>query len=181
MKEGILAQRYARALFAVALARQQLEAIHRELYGVVAAIEENHELDVYLRSPENSRAEKRRALTHVLQAHCSPIVFNFLILLVDKGRISMYREIHQAWQRLYDKHHRKLRALAISAVPMSKPDLEALQADLTKTLKMQLAIENRVDPGILGGVILDLDGKILDGSVRLQLQRLREAIHRQRN
>ncbi|MDZ7266946.1 MAG: ATP synthase F1 subunit delta [candidate division KSB1 bacterium] len=181
MKAGILAQRYARALFAVALERQQLEAIRREYHEVVATIEENRALDVFLSSPQNSRAEKRQALTRVFQGRCSAIVFNFLLLLAAKGRIGMYREIHQALQRLYDKHHRKLRALAISAVPMTRSELEALQADLAQALKMQLEIENRVDPGILGGVILNLDGRILDASVRLQLQRLRETLYRQRN
>jgi F-type H+-transporting ATPase subunit delta len=181
MKEGILAQRYAKALFAIALERRQLEPIRRELYEFVTTVEENKELDTFLRSPETSRAERRSAITRVFTDRCSPVLFNFLLLLADKGRIGIYREIHQAFQKLYDSHNRRVKALAISAVPMEKPELDALKTDLTKALQMNFEIENRVDPGILGGLILDLEGKILDGSVRLQLERLREVIYSRRN
>lgn len=181
MKEGILAQRYAKALFAIALERKQLEPLRHELYEFVNTVEENKGLRQFLRSPENSRVEKRAAIERVFRAQCSPIMFSFLLLLVEKGRIGAYREIHQSFQRLHDKHSRKIKALAISAVPLEKSELEALKTDLTDVLKMNLEIENRVNPGILGGLILDLDGKILDGSLRLQLERLRAAFYQRRN
>lgn len=181
MREGILAQRYAKALFALALERKQLEPLRRELYEFVTTVEENRELSQFLCSPENSRAEKRAALTKVFQSRCSPVMFNFLLLLAEKGRVGAYREIHQAFQKLYDKHIRKVKALAISAVPLEKTELDALKQDLTNALQMNFEIENRVNPEILGGLILDLDGKILDGSVRLQLERLRTAMYSRRN
>ena len=181
MKEGILAQRYANALFAVALDKKLLEKVRDELYDFVARLENSDELSHFLRSPERSRAEKRQLVERVFADRYSNIFFNFLLLLIDKGRIPLYRDVRLAFGALYDRHHRKVRALAITAMPMAKSELEALQTDLAETMKRTLEIENRIDPAILGGIVLDIEGKILDGSVRRQLERLREVVASQRN
>jgi F-type H+-transporting ATPase subunit delta len=181
MKEGILAQRYAKALFAVALDKKLLEKVRDELYDFVARLKDNAELSYFLRSPERSRAEKRQLVERVFADRYSSIFFNFLLLLIDKGRIPLYREVRQAFSALYDHYHRKVRALAITAMPMAKAELETLQADLAQAMNRALEIENRIDPAILGGIVLDIEGKILDGSVRRQLERLREVVASRRN
>lgn len=181
MKEGILAQRYAKALFAVAVDKKLLEKVRDELYDFVARLENNPEFSHFLRSPERSRAEKRQLVERVFADRYSNIFCNFLLLLIDKGRIPLYRDVRQAFSALYDQHHRKVRALAITAMPMAKGELEVLQSDLAQAMNRTLEIENRIDPAILGGIVLDIDGKILDGSVRRQLERLREVVASQRN
>lgn len=181
MKEGILAERYAKALFAVALEKKLLDKVRGELYDFATRLEDDVQLSYFLRSPERSRTEKRQLFTRVFEARYSSIFFNFVLLLIDKGRIALHRELQQAFSVLYDRHHRKVRALAITALPMEKRELEALQSDLAQAMNRTLEIENRVDPAILGGVVLDIDGKILDGSVRRQLERLREVVSSQRN
>lgn len=181
MKEGILAQRYAKALFDVALERKLLEKARGELHDFVSRLEENPELSYFLRSPERSRAEKRQLVERAMQDRYSNIFFNFLVLLINKGRIALYREVQQAFNELYDRHHRKVRALAVTAMPMAKSELETLQSDLAQALNRVLEIENRVDPAIVGGIVLNIEGKILDGSVRRQLERLREVVASRRN
>ena len=181
MKEGILAQRYAKALFAAALERKLLDKVRGELYDFVTRLEENHALSHFLRSPERSRAEKRQLLERVFSDRVSGMFFNFLLLLIDKGRMTLYGEVRQAFDDLYNRHHRKIRALAITALPMEKRELEALQSDLAQAMNLTLELENRVDAAILGGVVLDINGKILDGSVRRQLERLREVVSSRRN
>lgn len=181
MKEGILAQRYAQALFGVALERKLLDKVRDELHDFVSRLEENPELSHFLRSPERSRAEKRQLVERVMQDRYSNIFFNFLVLLINKGRIALYLEMQRAFNDLYDRHHRKVRALAVTAMPMAKSELEALQTDLAQALSRALEIENRVDPAIVGGIVLNIEGKILDGSVRRQLERLREVVSSRRN
>ncbi len=181
MKEGILAQRYAKALFAVALERKLLDKVRSELHDFVAHLESDPALAEFMRSPENSRAVKRKLLEKVYQDRYSAILFNFLTLVVDKGRSTLYREIYQAFNELYDRHHRKARALAITASPMDKGDLNTLQADLSKAMRLTLEIENRVDPAILGGLVLNIDGKILDASIKRQLDSLLEVMANRMN
>jgi F-type H+-transporting ATPase subunit delta len=176
MKEGILAQRYAKALFAVALERSLLDKVRSELHDFVARLEGDQELAEFMRSPENSRAVKHRLLEKAFRERYSDILFNFLVLVTDKGRSTLYADIHQAFNELYDRHHRKARALAITAAPMDKGDLNKLQTDLSKAMQLTLEIENRVDPAILGGLVLNVDGKILDASVKRQLDGLLEVL-----
>ncbi len=181
MKEGILAQRYAKALFAVALERKLLDKVRGELHDFVARLESDKNLAEFMRSPESSRTDKRKVLEKAFQDRYSNVFFNFLALVVDKGRSTLYGDIHQAFNELYDRHHRKVRALAITAAPMDKDDLNTLQADLSRALQLTFEIENRIDPALLGGLVLNLDGKILDASVKRQLDSLLHVMANQLN
>ncbi|MGH7492430.1 MAG: ATP synthase F1 subunit delta [bacterium] len=172
MKEGILAQRYAKALFTVALERKLLDKVRSELHDFVARLAGEKQLSEFMHSPEYSRAAKRKILEKGFQDRYSNIFFNFIALVAEKGRSTLYREIYLAFNELYDRHHRKARALAITPAPMDKADLDALQSDLSKAMKLTFEIENRVDPNILGGLVLNIGGKILDASVRRQLDSL---------
>ena len=172
MREGILAQRYAKALFAVALEGKLLDKVRGELHDFVARLQSEKALAEFMHSPENSRAAKRKLLEKGFQDRYSSIFFNFLALVAEKGRSTLYGDIHRAFNELYDHHLRKARALAITAAPMDKVDLSALQNDLSKAMQLTLEIENRVDPKILGGLVLNIGGKILDASVRRQLDSL---------
>jgi ATP synthase F1 delta subunit len=176
MKAGILAYRYANALFAVALERKLLDRVRSEMHDFVARLEDDQALAEFMRSPENSRAAKRRLLEKAFQDRYSSILCNFLVLVANKGRSTLYGDIQQAFNELYDRHHRKARALAITAAPMDKGDLNSLQTDLSKAMRLTLEIENRVDPSILGGLVLNIDGKILDASIKRQLDGLLEVM-----
>lgn len=173
MKQEILARRYAKALFQLAQARKMLDKVRGELHSFAAALEENQEFGDFFRSPENSRAAKRAAVEKVFHARYSNIFFNFLLLVVQKGRHNAINEIVRAFDDLYDRFARRTRALAITAVPMDSKLADDLKARLSKSLNKQVDLENQVDPSILGGIVLNIDGKVLDGSVKQQLERLR--------
>jgi F-type H+-transporting ATPase subunit delta len=181
MKESILARRYAKALFALALERNILDKIRSELHGFAAVLEENEEFAHFFRSPENSRASKREAAERVLQDRYSNLFFNFLLLIIQKGRYGIIDEIVRAFDDLYDRHHRRARALAITAVPMDARVAADLRSRLSKSLNIEIEIENRVDPQILGGLVLNVDGKVMNGSIKQQLERLRAEFLGRRN
>jgi F-type H+-transporting ATPase subunit delta len=181
MKEQILGRRYAKALFAIAQERNVLDKIRSELHSFVATREENAEFDDFFRSPENSRAAKRAAMEKIFQDRFSNLFFNFLLLLIQKGRHNAIRDIVAAFDELYDRYRRRTRALAITAVPMDIAMSNDLRDRLSKSMNMQIDLENQVDPAILGGIVLNIDGKVLDGSVKQQLERLRAEFLGRRN
>jgi F-type H+-transporting ATPase subunit delta len=181
MKEAILARRYAKALFSLALERNLLDKVRQELHSFVAMLEENAEFADFLRSPENSRAAKREAVERLLQDRYSNLFFNFLLLIIHKGRHDVVDEIVRAFDDLYERHHRRVRALAITAVPMDTAIADDLRNKLAKSLKMEIELENQVDPSILGGLVLNVDGKVIDGSLKQQLERLRAEFLGRRN
>ncbi|MDZ7289706.1 MAG: ATP synthase F1 subunit delta [candidate division KSB1 bacterium] len=173
MKDRILARRYAKALFALAQERNILDKIRSELHGFGAMLEENAEFAEFFRSPENSRIVKREAIERLFQDRYSDTFFNFLLLIIQKGRHDVFPEIVLAFDELYDRYQRRTRVLAITAVPMDSGLADDLRDRLSKSLNMQIDLENRVDPAILGGIVLNIDGKVLDGSLKQHLERLR--------
>jgi F-type H+-transporting ATPase subunit delta len=181
MKEQILARRYAKALFTLAQERKMVDKIRHELHSFVAAMEENAAFGDFFRSPENSRAAKRTAVEKIFQDRFSGLFFNFLLLLIHKGRHNAVQDIVLTFDELYDRHLRRTRALAITAVPMDTTLASDLRDRLAKSLNKQVELETKVDPSLLGGIVLNVDGQVLDGSVRQQLERLRAEFLGRRN
>jgi len=181
MKEEILARRYAKALFEIAQERKLLEKIRGELHNFAANLEENPAFADFFRSPEHSRAAKRAAVEKVFQDRYSNIFFNFLIVVIQKGRHDAIAEIVKAFDELYDRFARRTRALAVTAVPLDAKIADDLKARLSKSLNKHVELENQIDPAILGGIVLNIDGKVLDGSVKQQLARLRAQFLGSRN
>lgn len=181
MKEEILARRYAKALFETAQERKLLEKIRSELHNFAAALEENKAFADFFSSPEHSRADKRAAIEKVFQDRYSNVFFNFLAVVIQKGRHNAMAEIVKSFDELYDRFTRRTRALAVTAVPLDKKISDDLKVSLSKSLNKQVDLENRVDPSILGGIVLNIDGKVMDGSVKQQLERLRAQFLSSRN
>lgn len=181
MKEQILARRYAQALFTLALERKMVDKIRNELHSFLAVMEENAEFGDFFRSPENSRAAKCTALEKIFQDRFSGLFFNFLLLIIHKGRHNAIAEIVKAFDDLYDRFTRRTRALAVTAVPMDTKLTDDLRDRLAKSLNKQVELETKVDPSLLGGIVLNIDGKVLDGSVKQQLERLRAGFLGRRN
>jgi F-type H+-transporting ATPase subunit delta len=102
-------------------------------------------------------------------------------VLIEKRRQTLIHDIIAAFEALHDRHLRKMRALAITAVPMDEKTLEQLRASLARSLDMDMELQNKIDPEILGGLVVQVEGKILDGSIRSHLARLRERIIDNRN
>jgi len=181
MKEEILARRYAKALFEIAQERELLEKVRGELHNFAANLEENEAFADFFRSPEHSRAAKRAGIEKVFQDRYSNIFFNFLIVVIQKGRHQTIMEIVKSFDELYDRFARRTRALAVTAVPLDSKVADDLKARLSKSLNKQVELENQIDPSILGGIVLNIDGKVLDGSVKQQLERLRAQLLGSRN
>ena len=181
MKEQILARRYAKALFALAQERKMVDKIRNELHRFVAALEEKTEFADFFRSPENSRAAKRAAVEKIFSDRFSGLFFNFLLLLIHKGRHNAVPDIVRAFDDLYDRHYRRIRALAITAVPMDTTLADDLREKLSRSLNKKIELENKVDPALLGGIVLNVDGQVLDGSIRQHLERLRAEFLGRRN
>lgn len=181
MKESVLARRYAKALFEIALARKMLGKVREEIHAFAKLLERDASLRNFLMSPGQSRAAHKQALDKAFADRFSSVFFNFLHVLVDKRRQVIIDEIITAFEILHDRHLRKMRALAITAVPMEKNTLEQLRTALSQSMDMDMELQNQIDPEILGGVVLQVEGKVFDSSVRQQLQRLRGKILDGRN
>ena len=169
MNGDIVAQRYAKALFA--LGQQEgmakLEQYGENLSALEGVLEDSPELVRLFHIPVISVAEKQKVLSQVLdKLDVDPMIKNFCSLLAEKERLPLFQEIAEAFGKL------------LTAVSLSKEQQAGILARLEKQTSKQIALKFEVDPSILGGVVLQVGDNVLDASLRAQLAILRDIIKR---
>jgi F-type H+-transporting ATPase subunit delta len=174
---GSLARRYAKALLEIGVAQQTYDALGKELDRAADTLRSSPELRVALENPVFS-LEKRKLIMDELSRRLalSKTVRNFIMLLLDKGRINALPDIARVHRTLIDEHAGRMRATVTSARPLD-PMLETrLKTALEKSSGKVVLFDKREDPAILGGLVTQLGDTVYDGSVRTQLQQLREEL-----
>ncbi len=171
-----IARRYAKAMVAIAHEEQSLEATRAELQRL-AALAGHPDLGPVLANPLLS-AENRKRLASTLadHLHLRPVTRNFLFLLADRQRLTELAAIADHYQRLVDQALGRVRTQITSAVELDADQERDLIAVLERKTGRTVLAERRVDPELLGGVVVAIEGTVFDGSVRTQLQRLAATI-----
>ncbi len=172
MKDTVLARRYARALFDLAVERDILDKICSELLSFEHSLQTHAGMRSFLYSQNVSKMEKASKLEAVLQDSVSNVFVNFLHVLLRKNRESIFTTVAHEFMRMVDDHQKKTRATTITAVPLDKQALAKLKSVLDKAFGKDVQIDNRVDASVLGGIVVSVDGQLLDGSLSSQLRRL---------
>ena len=178
MRDRKVATRYAGALLASAQEAGVLEGV-AESYAALLELQLGQtDLRVFLESPQVRTEEKKELLGTVFGGRVEPLLLNFVYLLIDKNRMENFRDIGEEFAALVEREAGVMRAKGTTAVPL--PD------DLEKKLRDKLAgltgktmiLEKRVDPAVIGGVKVVMEDKILDGTVRTNLDLLRKTLEK---
>ena len=177
MISGSIARRYAKALLEIGIQQQTFDALGKEIERSADTLRSSPELRNALENPIFS-LEKRKLIMDELSRRLalSKISRNFILLLLEKGRIASLPDIARSYRTLVDEHAGRVRATVTSARPLD-PMLETrLKTALEKSSGKVVIFEKREDPSILGGLVTQLGDTLYDGSVRTQLQQLREEL-----
>ncbi len=166
---------YARALFEAAQEKGRLEPVRDQLEQVVAAAAEVPELRELLRNPQLDPRARAAALEDVL-AGGDELLRNFLLLLVDKGRIGELEVIAQEFERLVSASEGVLSAELTTAIELSDDDERRLLKQIEDASGRKVEATRHVDPGLIGGIVLQVGSHRLDASVRGRLDRLRRTL-----
>jgi F-type H+-transporting ATPase subunit delta len=178
---NIVAKRYAKALFAVASSEGEgaVAKYGAELAALAEVLEAAPEILRIFRNPIFTLDEKRgvvRALLDKLAA--TAMVRNFCMLLADKDRLGFLPEIAAFYSRLLDDAQGVVRGKVVTAVRLSDGMQKAVADKLQKDSGRKIVLDYEVDPDIIGGLVLKVGDRILDASIRAQLQILKENIKR---
>ena len=166
---------YARALFEAAQEKGRLEPVRDQLEQVVAAAAEVPELRELLRNPQLDPRARAAALEDVL-AGGDELLRNFLLVLVDKGRIGELEVIAQEFERLVSVSEGVLSAELTTAIELSDDDERRLLKQIEDASGHKVEATRHVDPGLIGGIVLQVGSHRLDASVRGRLDRLRRTL-----
>ena len=179
MVTGSVARRYAKALFGLAVESDRVEQWGDALEAIGQVLATTPELTDALQNPAYGREQRRgivERLASTLRLDDAPR--NLLLLLGDRGRLEELAGVVQAFTALADQHLGRVRARVTSAAPLDAVSLEALAARLSSATKGQVLLERTVDPALLGGVVAQVGNLVYDGSVRTQLEDLRNTLKR---
>jgi F-type H+-transporting ATPase subunit delta len=166
---------YARALFDAALEEDRLDPVRGQLAELVAAEAEVPELRELLRNPQLDARARRAALEDLL-SDGDELLRNFLLVLVDKGRTGQLEEIAREFERLVAEHEGIVHAELTTAVELSDEEANEFLEQIEKASGRKVEATRSVDPGLIGGIVLQVGSLRLDASVRGRLERLRREL-----
>ena len=167
---------YAGALFTLALADGNTEEVSAALDLAEKEIAENAAYLATLASPAIPREERMRALTEALGDSVPKTVLALLRMMVSRGQIRHLAEVIRAFRALAREHRGESIARVISAVPLREEELTALMAKLEKIFSRKMVPECTVDPSLIGGIRVETEGRVLDGSIRNRLEQIKEVM-----
>ncbi len=173
MKNQTVVKRYARALLELGIADGQYVQYGRELKDLAEALGRAGETARALTSPAFPEGVRRKMLDQVLnRTSLSPLVNNFVRLLMDKGRLVELPDIAAAYNALADEQQGLVQATITSAGTLTKAQVESIRAALGVFSKRQVNLTLKEDPAIIGGLVAQMGDLIIDGSVRTQIDKL---------
>ena len=168
-----LARRYATALLQSALKADIASQVSGEVRGLREVLAKDPAFKNFLLSPQVLTEEKKKVLDTVFKGRLSDMLLNFLVLLIDKKRFLFVEEIAEAFEQLYEKHEGILEVKVVTAVPLEDAAKSKLISKLESETNKKIRLSPVTDPDIIGGMVLIMEDKIIDGSVRHHMQKLK--------
>jgi ATP synthase F1 delta subunit len=168
---------YARALFETAMEHGELDEVHDNLGVWTDALGENKNLQTFFFSPRFSSAEKKDAIRKIIEGGNERFL-NFLELLAERHRLAATFRIRRSFDGLWREEHKVLPVEVTSAVELDEGLIGSIENRIKEATGRQIETTRKVDPNIIGGLVLRVGNKVLDASVHGRLERLRRQITR---
>jgi len=176
MSSDVVAQAYAEALFRIAKVEDAVDEVEDELRELGRILHTNYELRGFLDDQGIATEGKKSAVQDLFAGKMSPITLNMLSTVIDRGRQRSLPAVAEAYAALASAHRGKVTAEVTTAVPMPEEMAGKLKDALSTLLKKQVHLKPMVDESVIGGAVVRVGEKIIDGCVRKRLQVLRAAM-----
>jgi F-type H+-transporting ATPase subunit delta len=172
-----VAARYAAALFDLAREQNAVDAVGRDLDGFDALVRESPELARLLRNPVFTADEQTRAIDAILtRAGISGLTGNFIRLVASKRRLFALQDMIRAYRELVADAKGIVRAQVTLAEPASERVMSEITAALREVAKAEVDVSVRIDPSLIGGLVVKMGSRMVDASVRTKLNSIRLAM-----
>jgi F-type H+-transporting ATPase subunit delta len=174
-----IGKRYAVALFNAAAGEDVIDQVHGDLMSFARLLEHETALRVFFTSQRVSADEKREMVVRAIGDRASGLFVKFVLLLIDKKRIdefadNKFADITEPFQVLYEEHSNMLRVGVVTAVALDAELERKAREMIERRTGKKAQLEQRIDPHIIGGMIMIAGGQIMDGSIRSHLAELRQ-------
>lgn len=174
MANRLSGQRYAQAIFELALENEQIEQWDQDL-RLAADVLGDDDFGLFLKHAEVPLERKIAAIAAVL-ADAHPLVRNLVALLVTRGGVDAMRSVQEAYSHLLDDRLGRQRVTLTTAVPLTDAELERIANFVARLVGREVILSTQVDAAILGGLIIQIGDRLLDGSAGSALERMRLSV-----
>ena len=179
MPAGASARRYAQAVFQIAVESGELERWLDDLTQLADSIT-NEEFRQTMSAPRISMAQKESLIRESLGSSVGPLALNLMCLLASRGQVQVLPGIADSFQEMLDAHQGIERAEVVSAVSLSDAQRDQVARMLNDLSGKDVRLTTRVDPEILGGLVIRIGDRVMDGSARARLQNMRRELAQRR-
>ena len=176
MREQTVARNYAETLFELAQRNEGFERYGEGIETVAHLLDENAQFRLFLETPRIPAADKKQVIRKAFAAALPKPLVNFLLVVIDKRRQKLVREIAREYHDLVDQHLNRVHAEVTVARALDEQWLAAITQRLTALLGKTAIPHVRVKPEILGGVVVRAGDTIYDGSLRRRLEGMRRQL-----
>jgi len=174
---GGLATRYATALFELARDQGALDKVAADLASVKTMVDSSPDLRRLVRSPVIGRAEQGKAMDALLErAQVTDLTRRFVGVIAANRRLFSLESIIAAFRQQLAKSRGELTAVVSTAQPLNDAQKAALDAALRRAVGVKVAVETKVEPALMGGMVVRIGSRMFDSSLRSKLQRLQLAM-----
>ena len=172
-----IAEVYARALFEVAKEHDALDRVHEELGEFTDALNESGDLRVFFFSPYFTSQEKKDGIRKLIDG-ADDSFLRFLELLAERHRMPVVFRIRRRFDELWREENKLLPVTVTSAVDLDRELVEGIGKRIEEQTGRHVELASRVNPEVLGGIVLQVGNMVLDASVRNRLEQLRKTVAR---
>jgi F-type H+-transporting ATPase subunit delta len=168
---------YARSLFEAALEQDKLDVVREQLGEFADVVARERQLQVFFFSPYFSSQEKKDGLHRAVDG-AEPIVLNFLELLLENHRMPAIFRIRRNYDHLWESHNRLLPVEVTSAVELDERTVRQIGDRIAEQTGRKVELSSKVEPHIIGGIVVRVGNQVLDASIRNRLETLRKQVVR---
>ena len=166
---------YSRSLFEVASEQGDLDRIHDELGEFADALAEDRDMQVFFFSPYFSSQEKREGISKLIEGADENFV-RFLELLSERHRMPAIFRIRRGFDEMWREENKLLAVRVTSAVELDSETVEGIGKKIEQQTGRRIELSSKVDPDVLGGLVLQVGNMVLDASIANRLEQLRKQV-----
>ncbi|MGE0568341.1 MAG: ATP synthase F1 subunit delta [Bacteroidia bacterium] len=175
----IVASRYAKSILGLAIEKNQLEDVYKDMLHIKNTCDASRDLVVFMKSPVITLDKKEKAFETIFSKSVSKLTMAYLRLLANKKRAGILAEVSDAFVVLYNKHKNITKATITTAVKLDKKIKEQALNIIQAKYSGSIELEEKVNPEIIGGFIIRVDDEQVDNSVARQLMDLKKNFNTQ--
>ncbi|MCF1583993.1 F0F1 ATP synthase subunit delta [Tetragenococcus koreensis] len=176
LDKNTVAKRYGKALYELAAEKGQIEDVYKELLALRDIFEAVPDLGNILSNRRLNLQEKRSIMNNLVE-NFDGIVHDTLEIIFQYGRMYDLLLIIDEYEKRYDEHKEILLGTVTSAIPLKKEQKAKLTANIAQKFGYKTAnLQENVDPSIVGGIIVETKDRVIDGSIKTQIENLRKEL-----